>query len=605
MAVLVCPRCSHANPSVAIYCHYDGVVLQQNHTGAVSIPGQLPQQFVFPSNRTCRTMDELVKGLHDEWDDACELLRKGRIRQYFHAIGRGDLADAASEAERQGDIDIGLHNFLTNLPTQSVQKPRLDLTPRRLNLDTIRPGEVRDVPLKIFNLGQGLLQGKLRIVEGGDWLQIRGATGNSSGNNAQYQLIKSKKQTVELRIDTRGLPAPHSYNARIHVITNGGVTEVPIRLDLGAIPFPHAPFKGARTQREIAEKMVKKAKAAVPFFENGEIQRWFAANGWSYPIQGTPARGIAAVQQFFEAMGLSKPPTCKLSQTEVQCLCVPPEIGEYEVTLKTSSKKWVYAQVDSDVHWLRAVTPDVSGAQKSKIIFEVDSSLLDPGMHEGFLHIVANGGQQLQLRVVVEVQPPHIPFTRRLLKPFFSIGLIFLLYRLLFVGPGDVLARLMMSEAANRGTPTFWMEPAIQEGNDFLRVFTWYTWWIGILIGAVLLWRRRTRATDIFSGIVAGSLAGVVAAVTFASIVNVVDVIPRQVYSTLFATSTISSPVTGTIFWILLALACWLIIGGVAGLVLNYAGRWGKVFLSTISRPFQGVLSSIGLQGIAPVNAGS
>src|SRR5256885_8016671 len=38
--------------------------------------------------------------------------------------------------------------------------------------------------------------------------------------------------------------------------------------------------------------------------ESGEIGRWFETNGWNYPVRGTPAKGVAGVQQFFEQMGL-------------------------------------------------------------------------------------------------------------------------------------------------------------------------------------------------------------------------------------------------------------------------------------------------------------
>ena len=39
-------------------------------------------------------------------------------------------------------------------------------------------------------------------------------------------------------------------------------------------------------------------------FENGAVAAWYATNGWTYPVQGPPASGIAALQQFYEAVGL-------------------------------------------------------------------------------------------------------------------------------------------------------------------------------------------------------------------------------------------------------------------------------------------------------------
>ena len=68
-------------------------------------------------------------------------------------------------------------------------------------------------------------------------------------------------------------------------------------------------------------------KPAGPLLESGDVARWFAANGWSYPVAGTPAHGVAAVQQFFECMGLSKPPPLELSQSEFRLQCEAPEVG--------------------------------------------------------------------------------------------------------------------------------------------------------------------------------------------------------------------------------------------------------------------------------------
>lgn len=58
------------------------------------------------------------------------------------------------------------------------------------------------------------------------------------------------------------------------------------------------------------------SKAAVTLLESGEVLRWFGSNNWNYPVQGPPIKGLAGVQQFFEAMGLSKPPALHLSQSE-------------------------------------------------------------------------------------------------------------------------------------------------------------------------------------------------------------------------------------------------------------------------------------------------
>jgi hypothetical protein len=103
----------------------------------------------------------------------------------------------------------------------------------------------------------------------------------------------------------------------------------------------------------MAERMRLHPKAAVALLESGDMERWFTTNGWTYPVRGTAVRGVAAVQQFFETMGLSRPPVVQVSETEVRMNPQPPEVVRWQVTLFTESKKWVYGLIESDVPWLK------------------------------------------------------------------------------------------------------------------------------------------------------------------------------------------------------------------------------------------------------------
>ncbi|MGH7224298.1 MAG: hypothetical protein ACRELF_13790, partial [Gemmataceae bacterium] len=230
----LCPRCQRANPREAVFCYFDGVVLRQGAAGVV-LPGQLPQEFVFPSGRRCKTFDDLVVGCQYEWEDARRLLCNGDFSRYFAQIGRHDLARTAQENQSQPDADIALHGFLGQLPASQIQGPRLDLNPRRVVLGGIRPGEQRRLALIATNVGTGLLQGKITVSEGGQWLKIA-----ENGNPAEYALKTAKSQSVQLCVDARGLTAPHTYSGKLTVITNGGIAEVSVRVDVGAVPFAQA-----------------------------------------------------------------------------------------------------------------------------------------------------------------------------------------------------------------------------------------------------------------------------------------------------------------------------------------------------------------------------
>src|ERR1700680_533843 len=124
MAVSICPRCKHVSPDYAVYCHFDGVLLQANQNAAVH---RLPNEFTFPSGRRCKTFDELAQGCQEEWTAARDLLMRGVFAQFFKTCGRADLVRAANDAKAQANSDIALTTFLTSLPGTRTQTPKVDL----------------------------------------------------------------------------------------------------------------------------------------------------------------------------------------------------------------------------------------------------------------------------------------------------------------------------------------------------------------------------------------------------------------------------------------------------------------------------------------------
>src|SRR5687768_13498687 len=106
MTPLVCPHCRRTNPAAAVYCYFDGVLLQAGGGAGAPAAGALAREFVFPSGRHCRTYDDLLQGCQEDWQAARELLRGGAFEQFFAAAGRLDLARAAAEGRAQADPDI-------------------------------------------------------------------------------------------------------------------------------------------------------------------------------------------------------------------------------------------------------------------------------------------------------------------------------------------------------------------------------------------------------------------------------------------------------------------------------------------------------------------
>jgi hypothetical protein len=595
--MVVCPRCQRANPQEAVYCHFDGSALHTALGPAWSATAPLPREFIFPSGRRCRTLDDLVQGCQYEWEDARDLLQNGGLSQFFAGIGRLDLARAADEADRQPDADVALHDFVAALPAAQVQGPRLELNPRRMALGGVRVGETQALRLMVSNGGKGLLQGKLAVNDGERWLTL-------DDGSSQCALKTGREQPISLRLDTHGLTAPRSYAATLRVITNGGIAEVPVGVDVTAVPFPRPPFQGVAAPREIAEQMRAQPKAAVPLLESGDLARWFDQNGWAFPIVGQPAKGVAAVQQFFEGMGLSKPPPLHLSSIETRLSCPTTEVARGHVTLGTTVRKWVYAQVASAEPWLRVTTPTVSGPQQAVIAFEADPTRLPAGRrHTGTLRIVANAGQQLAVKVLVDVERPASSAAQRMARPIAAAAVLFMVYRLLLAIPADLYARAWADPAPV--TFATWLQPPRLEGG-FVRHFALATWWLGALAGGMTLWRRGGRWLDTVFGVVAGGVAGVLATATLACVLPTLDAPVRVVWewaAALIPEALFSAGALWSVVWVVCAAGWWAAVGSMIGLLAKRTGPSGLALLQALRWPFLWIGELAGLEGLRMVLA--
>src|SRR5205807_4366903 len=100
--------------------------------------------------------------------------------------------------------------------------------------------------------------------------------------------------------------------------SNGGNTTVTVRVEVPVKPFAIGVLTGAKSPRQVAEKAKHAPKEAAALFEKGAVAGWYADNGWTYPVQGPSSSGLAAVQQFFEALGLTPPPKVDISERFIQ-----------------------------------------------------------------------------------------------------------------------------------------------------------------------------------------------------------------------------------------------------------------------------------------------
>src|SRR5262249_41873353 len=298
----VCRTCSRVNPPEALFCYYDGVALASHHQGGPVAAGAkpFPTPFVFPSGRRCNNFDELVRACDDEWGAAQDLLGQGFFESFLGGLGRADLAFAARQAAKEADHDRRLDQFLNKLPVSDREGPKLFVHPPEINLGTVA-GERRFV-VRLQNQGGGLLTG---TIAGDDtkWLAFGDAPGTPPKTFPWRPESDIAVHVVGKHLRAGNKPA----EGRIVIETNGGTAVVVVRAEKPVQPFPEGVLAGAKLPREIAAKAKLKPREAAALFESGAVQRWYEANGWSYPVQGPSSSGIGAIQQFHHAPGLLPP----------------------------------------------------------------------------------------------------------------------------------------------------------------------------------------------------------------------------------------------------------------------------------------------------------
>jgi hypothetical protein len=398
--VQTCSKCSRANPSDAVYCYFDGFVLggQSRNGGPVAIGAQaFAHPFVFPGGRQCRSFDELALACQDQWAAARDLLRQGYLEQFFSGLGRVDLALAAKAAAKFPDPDRGLDQLLEKLPTRVLDEPRLVLETQEINLGVLQVGALREFHLRMENQGMRLVHGTVTSIDGA-WLAL--SEGADSQKHFQFQhdlALPVRVRADKLRANAKPL------EAHLEVESNGGSFIVLVKAQVPVKPFPSGALAGAKSPRQAAEKAKANPKAAAELFENGAVAEWYKSNGWTYPVQGPAASGLGAIQQFFEALGLTPPPKVEASTNRIELSGSPGEQLRYSLEVKSQEKRPVYAHATSNQPWL-----EVSRAKLNGRVATINLAVPSVPNKEGEtltakLIVQSNGNQRFVIPVTLQI----------------------------------------------------------------------------------------------------------------------------------------------------------------------------------------------------------
>lgn len=403
-----CPVCSRKNPPQAFYCYYDGGALSPDHKGPLQVGSMpFPMKFFFGDGVTCNNFNQLALACNNHWDEARGMLTDDSWSNFFRSMGRLDLANVAKQAGLERDLDFGLSQLLEKLPTDPgvYRAPKLELDVNEMNLGQIEPGVDKQVDLTLFNQGMCVLHGT--VTTNCEWLVL--------GERAASWMFQTRNScSIPIRVSGDRLRAGRQpLVGEINVSTNGGVVTVPVKLSVPVKPFPSGKYAneslaGVTTPRELAVKAKKFPKEAGVLFEQGAVKSWYGSNGWTYPVEGTSGSGKAAVQQFFEALGLTKPPKLEIDVKGV--LAFAGEPGQKlvkNVTISTQESKHVFAQARSNQKWATPLAPKSKGNQVVVPIRVTVPSRVGETL-KAAVTIHGNGRQQFVVPVAIKVLPPAI-----------------------------------------------------------------------------------------------------------------------------------------------------------------------------------------------------
>jgi hypothetical protein len=131
----------------------------------------------------------------------------------------------------------------------------------------------------------------------------------------------------------------------------------------------------------------------------------------------------------------------------------------------------------------------------------------------------------------------------------------------------------------------------------FIRWFILRTWWIGAVVGVILVLRRGGGVLDVPWAIIAGAAAGFAVAATLAAFFLIAEVVPTVLWHLAIGKH---GGIGFLLLWIVLALICWVIIGLGLGVALPIIAPLRRLLVD----PFQSLIAAaFGLVGMKSLAA--
>ncbi|OPY55847.1 MAG: Bacterial SH3 domain protein [Pelotomaculum sp. PtaU1.Bin035] len=162
---------------------------------------------------------KLIDQNKETWEAGREQLYNGSILAWLQAAGYQKIVDLWSgvAGKFKNNKDAGLEAFL-QLMAPDLQEPKLEVSPQKINIFGIQPGQNRDIELKITNAGRGHITGNVELSPAIPGVSVSPDIINI---NEKYNKTISIHLTISVANELIG-------STKIRISTNAGEIEVPV-----------------------------------------------------------------------------------------------------------------------------------------------------------------------------------------------------------------------------------------------------------------------------------------------------------------------------------------------------------------------------------------
>ncbi len=229
-----------------------------------------------------------------------------------------------------------------------LQPPKLSVEPQEINLGAHARRHDRKLELKLENQGGRLLYGTVTCAA-----TAGSASATSPASRRRRSSSRTTRHCRSRSSATACAPATSRSKTQIVIESSGGTKTITVRAEVPVKAFP-AGASGRRQKPAPGrrEGQGQRQGSGRVLFERGDVRKWYKDNGWTYPVQGRDASGLGAVQQFFEALGLTPAPKVDDKPSTVGLAGDAGQRLQHTIEVKTEEKRPVYADGNSDRTWL-------------------------------------------------------------------------------------------------------------------------------------------------------------------------------------------------------------------------------------------------------------